>query len=419
VRSGLQRIPAGKRALADYEQIAGKDAIERLRSLAGSLKGMRVVHVSAASPRGGCPEQLRALLPIAADAGLDVEWRVLFGNEPFADVARDLYDGIQGAETSVDDAGWEEYLEGLSSNGVLADCDVLVLHDPQTLGLLAATGDDGPRVVWRCHVDASEPEPATWERLLPLLNGCDWGVFSADGFWPPNLGGDVRAIAPAIDPLGPKNMDMPLRLAGHVLRSLGVDLTRPLVCNVARLDRWKDPHSVIDVFAAAKAEVPELQLVLVGMLPGEGPQDFRIAREVADYAEGVEDVRVMTSYTGVGDVEVGALQRIARVSLQHSLREGFGLAASESLWKRTPVVGGTDGGIALQVADGESGFLTDDIGEAAAHVTELVRDPARAITLGSTGREHVRERFLVTRLLEDELRLLQSVGDGSRATLGS
>jgi trehalose synthase len=353
---------------------------------------------------------LRGLLPVAADAGVDVEWRVLYGAAPFGDVARDLYDGIQGAETAIDGPTWSEYLEGVSAapGALRDDCDVLVLHDPATLGLLAQE-DGQASVVWRSHVDASEPEPATWERLLPLLAGCDWGVFACDGFWPPNLGGDVRAIAPAIDPLGPKNMDMPMRLAGHVLRSLGIDLTRPLVCNVSRLDRWKDPHGVIDAFAQAKSRVPDLQLVLVGALPGEGADDFRIAREVADYAAGIDDVRVVTSYTGVGEVEVGALLRVARVSLQRSLREGFGLAASEALWKRTPVIAFPGGGIPSQVEDRTSGYLVEDTAAMAARLVELVQDPGMAIELGSAGRAHVQEHFLVTRLLEDELRLLASV----------
>ena len=411
MRSGLQRIEPGRRSLSDYAALAGDEVIERLRALARSLAGTRVVHVSPAAPRNGCPEMLRALLPLAADAGLDVEWRVLYGAAPFGDVARDLYDGMQGAETAIAPSTWSEFLEGVTAGAgsLRADCDVLVLHDPASLALLAQ--DDGEaRVVWRCHVDASEPERATWERLLPLLEGCDWGVFAADGFWPPNLGGDVRAIAPAIDPLGPKNMEMPLRLAGHVLRSLGIDLTRPLVCNVSRFDRWKDPHSVIDAFSQAKSGMDALQLVLVGALPGEGPDDFRIAREVADYAAGIPDVRVMTSYTGVGDVEVGALQRVARVSLQRSLREGFGLAAAEALWKRTPVVAGPSGGVVLQVEDGVSGYLCEDTAAMAARVAELVDDPGLAAELGEAGRRHVQERFLVTRLLEDELRLLESVG---------
>ena len=323
-------------------------------------------------------------------------------------------DGVQGAETAIAPSTWAEFLEGITAaaGSLRDDCDVLVLHDPATLGLLAQD-DGGARVVWRCHVDASQAEPATWDRLLPLLEDCDWGVFGYDGFWPPNLGGDVRAIAPAIDPLGPKNMDMPLRLAGHVLRSLGIDLTRPLVCHVSRLDRWKAPHGVIDAFAQVKRSRPDLQLVPVGARPGEGPQDFRIAREVADYAAGIPDVRVMTSYTGIGDVEVGALQRVARVSLQRSLREGFGLAAAESLWKRTPVVAVPGGGLLSQVEHGASGYLVDDTAGMARRVEELLDDPGLAIELGSAGRRHVQERFLVTRLLEDELHLIADATVGS------
>src|SRR4051794_25785570 len=353
---------------------------------------------------------LRGLLPLAADAGLDVEWRVLYGSAPFGDVARDLYDGMQGAETAIAPSTWSEYLEGiaLAVGSLREDCDVLVLHDPATLGLLAQD-DGGPRVVWRCHVDASQPEPATWDRLLPLLEGCDWGVFAHDGFWPPSLGGDVQAIAPAIDPLGPKNMDMPLRLAGHVLRSLGIDLKRPLVCHVSRLDRWEGPHGVIDAYAQVKSSVGDLQLVVACALPGDGPDDFRIAREVADYAAGIDDVRVLTSYTGLGEVEVGALQRVARVALMRSLREGFGLAAAEALWKRTPVVAVPGGGVGTQVEDGTSGYLVDDTQSMAACLVELVQDPGLAIELGSAGRARVQERFLITRLLEDELRLLASV----------
>lgn len=411
MKSGLQRIEAGRRSLDDYAELAGEEAVDRIRSLAKSLSGLRVIHVSPAAPRNGCPELLRGLLPLATDAGLDLEWRVLYGAAPFGDVARDLYDGMQGAETAIAPSTWSEYLESVAAatGSLREDCDVLVLHDPATLALLAQ--DDGPaRVVWRCHVDASEPEPATWERLAPLIEGAHWGVFAHDGFWPPNLPGDVRAIAPAIDPLGPKNMEMPLRLAGHVLRSLGIDLTRPLVCNVSRLDRWKDPHGVLDAFAQAKRSLPDLQLVLAGALPGEGPEDFRMAREVSDYAAGMEDVRVLTSYTGVGEVEVGALQRVARVSLQRSLREGFGLCAAESLWKRTPVIASPGGGLAAQIEDGKSGYLVDDSAAMAERLEELVSDPGLAIEFGSAGRRHVQDNLMVTRLLEDELRLLESVG---------
>ena len=203
----------------------------------------------------------------------------------------------------------------------------------------------------------------------------------------------------------------------HERTAFGLRIANPVVCNVSRLDRWKDPHGVIDAFAQVKRSVGELQLVLVGALPGEGPDDFRIAREVADYAAGIDDVRVLTSYTGVGEVEVGALQRVARVSLQRSLREGFGLAAAEALWKRTPVIAVAGGGISAQVEDGMSGYLVDDTQAMAARLAELVQDPGLAIELGSAGRARVQSEYLVTRLLEDELRLLASVSGA--ASLGS
>src|SRR3954447_24782750 len=162
VRSGLQRIEPGRRSLGDYTELSGAETIERIRALADSLAGMRVIHVSPAAPRNGAPELLRGLLPLAADAGLDVEWRVLYGSAPFGDVARDLYDGMQGAETAVAPSTWSEFLEGVTAaaGSLRDDCDVLVLHDPASLALLAQSGG-GARVVWRCHVDASEPEPAT------------------------------------------------------------------------------------------------------------------------------------------------------------------------------------------------------------------------------------------------------------------
>src|SRR3954471_9150761 len=179
MRSGLQRIDPGRRSLGDYSELAGEEQIERIRALSESLRGMRVIHVSPAAPRNGCPELLRGLLPLAVDAGVDVEWRVLYGAAPFGDVARDLYDGIQGAETAVAPSTWSEYLEGVAAAaGSLRDtCDVLVLHDPQTLALLAQDEGEGAAVVWRCHIDASEPEPATWERLMPLHESSDWSVF--------------------------------------------------------------------------------------------------------------------------------------------------------------------------------------------------------------------------------------------------
>jgi trehalose synthase len=176
---------------------------------------------------------------------------------------------------------------------------------------------------------------------------------------------------------------------------------------------------VIDAFDIARDELPDLQLVLAGAPAPDDPEGWRTFKEISDYATGQDDVHLVTAYTGAGNVEFGAIRRLARVSVQRSVREGFGLAVSEALWKGTPVVAGPDGGIPLQVRDGREGFLAEEDDEIAARIVELVRDPGLAIELGAAGRERVRERFLLTRLLADELELLQGVAARDGATVES
>ena len=183
-------------------------------------------------------------------------------------------------------------------------------------------------------------------------------------------------------------------------------MDRPLCCQLMQMDRWKDPHATIEAFALAREELPELQLVLAAELDSGDAAGWRAAKEVSDYAAGQAGFHLLTSYEGLGHLELGALQRLARVGLHRSLREGFGLAASEALWKGTPVIGNPQGGVPLQVRAGKDGYLTDTPEETARRIVELVRDPGLAIEMGRSGREHVRERFLVTRALEGELAAL-------------
>ena len=223
---------------------------------------------------------------------------------------------------------------------------------------------------------------------------------AAEGFAPPGL--DAATIAPGIDPLSVRNADTSPWLIGRVGRSLGLDLDRPMACQVMSLDRWKDPHETLEAFALAREELPDLQLVLMTDLADDWPA----LKELSDFADGQEGVLLLTSYTGAGQLELGAVQRLARVSLHRALREGYGLAASEALWKGTPVIGGRDGGVPLQVRDGIDGYLTEGPQQTAERLVELVGDAGAAVEMGRAGREHVRERHLVTRSLEGELRLL-------------
>jgi trehalose synthase len=346
------------------------------------------------------------MLPLAAGAGVSVEWRVLFADPDLRSVGAALEHGLRGAESAIDEDAWDAWSEaceriGRSLNGT---ADLVVLHDPGTLGL--ATGLDVP-VTWRCHLDASKAEAQARARISSLLQFTHQTLVPhADFGWD-----GARAAPPGIDPLDPRNLDLEPRLPGRVVRPLGVDLDRPFVLQVVQLDRWDDPHAAIDAFRLAKQEEPDLQLVLAGLLDAGAAEDWRAAKEVSDYAAGQDDLLLLTSYEGLGSLEVGALQRLARAALELSLREGFDLAPCETLWKRTPVVGRADGGLRFTVRDAVDGFLADDPEQLAARLVELVRDPGLAVEMGRSGRERVRERFLVTAALERELRALAGLPD--------
>ena len=400
--AALQAMEVGVRPLGEHAPAAGSQAIERIAAAAAPVAGRRVLHVSAAGGGGSVPDLLGALLPLAADAGIAPEWQVLFGDSQVTSVAAQLRDGLQGAETAIADPDWRAYLDACAAAAESITHDLVVLHDPGTLGLAPALG--GKRVVWRCHLDASRPDPPAWELARTLAESCEI-VVADESLAPPDVD-TLAAIAPGIDPLSPRNLELAPRLAGRALRRLGLDLDRPSVSQLMRLDRWKDPHTALEAFARVREELPGLQLVLACDL---GADDFAAVKEITDYAAGQEDLHLLTSYSGLGNLEIGALNQLSRVAIRLSLREGFGLAASEAMWRGTPVIGGAEGGTPVQVRDGVDGYIADGAEEVAARVVELVSDPGLAIEMGRAGRGRVQERFLITRVLEDELRLLASL----------
>ena len=388
------------RAPGEYAPAAGGRAVEGLQDAAEPLRGARVLHVSVAGAEGRVPELLGGMLPLAAGAGVEVEWRVLFGSPELRATAAALQSGLRGGESGIEDAAWADYLEACEQQArPLSDYDAIVLHDA-ALGL--AVGSDAP-TIWRVHEDASRPEPDSLARAVGLAEKCAGVLVPHDSFAPEAFSnGRLHVAPPGIDPLDPRNIQLEARLPGRVVRPLGVDLDRPFCLQVLELDRWDDPHAAIDAFRLAKEEEPDLQLVLAALLDRAATESWQAAKEISDYAQDTDGVLLLTTYEGLGSLEVGALLLLARTVIERSLREGFELAPFEALWKRTPVVGG----LPLAIRDGVDGFLAPDTEDAAMHILELVRDPGLAAEMGRAGRERVREQFLVTAALERELRAL-------------
>ncbi len=408
----LQRVNAGNKSLADYRSIVRRELYEELLGLSERLKGVRVLHVNATSFGGGVAEILYTLVPLMRDVGLDVEWGVMFGAEPFFNVTKSFHNALQGApyELTVEDrAIYEEY--NRQSAQALAEApeewDVVFVHDPQPALLKHFSGGLSPATkwIWRCHIDTSTPNLEVLDYLFPYIEDYDAQVYTMPEYTPPDLElGGLVIIPPAIDPLAPKNMALSADDARFIVNQFGVDAERPFLLQVSRFDPWKDPLGVIDVYRLVKEELPEIQLVLVGAMAHDDPEGWDYWYKTVNYASGDRDIFLFSNLTNVGSIEVNAFQSLANVVIQKSIREGFGLVVTEALWKARPVVASRAGGIPMQVVDG-GGILVDGVPDAAAACVKILKDPPFARQMGRHGKEHVRKHYLTPRLLRDDLKL--------------
>ena len=408
----LQQVDVGRASIDTYEEAAGGEVIEQLKELAEPLRGARLLHLNATPYGGGVAEILRAEIPLLRDLGIEADWRIITGGEAFFRATKAMHNGLQGSTTALTEVDREVYVENNKRNAQLQeqDYDIYFIHDPQPAGLLEYRGKGSAKWIWRCHIDTSQPNPTVWEFIRPFLRDYDAAVFTLGGFVPPDLPiPRVEIIPPAIDPLSPKNLTITSDLADSVLQWIGIRTSRPLMTQVSRFDPWKDPMGVIRAYRLAKEEIPDLQLALVGSMALDDPEGWDIYNEISKEGEGDSDLFVFTNLTGVGNIEVNAFQRLADVVVQLSTREGFGLIVSETLWKNTPVIARAVGGIPLQMEGGVGGVLVKTVEECAEQVVRLVRDKRLAVDLGRSGRELVRQRFLLTRMIADELRLYASL----------
>jgi trehalose synthase len=408
----LQTVEVGERSLASYLNVVPIHILEALDREAEKLRGARILQLNATPYGGGVSELLRSGVPLLADLGLDVDWQVIVGDEPFFRVTKAIHNGLQGDPRDLTQAERDAYVATSVRNAELLEdgYDFVVVHDPQPAALLPLLGKGSAKWVWRCHIETSAPNPDTWAFLRGFLCDYDAAVFTLHDFVPPDLPIErVAVIPPAIDPLSPKNLPLARVTARQVLDWIGVRLGSPLVTQVSRFDPWKDPLGVIEAYRLAREHVPGLQLALVGSMALDDPEGWDLYRQLQQEAAADPAIKLFTNLTGVGNIEVNAFQRLSSVVLQKSIREGFGLVVSESLWKGTPVIAGRAGGIPLQMADGAGGVLVDSSAATAEALVELLADSERADELGRSGRDRVHEHFLLPRLLLNELVLLNEL----------
>jgi trehalose synthase len=407
----LQPVSVGQKALGDYRHLAGQALIEEIHELAEPLKGKRVLHVNATAMGGGVSEILYALVPLMRDVGLECDWQVMIGREEFFNVTKMMHNALQGNPHSPTAEEWDIYDEysRLNARELEGDWDIVIAHDPQAAALRTLSEGRGGTWIWRCHIDLSTPNPDVLGRLLPFLEPFDCTVFHMQNYVPASVNGKVEILPPAIDPLSPKNMALSPDDAAFVCNQFGVDVDRPLICQVSRFDPWKDPLGVIDAYRQAKQEFDGLQLALVGSLATDDPEGWDYFQQTYQYAADDPDIKILNNLNNVGAIEVNAFQSQADIVLQKSTREGFGLTVSEALWKGRPTIAGNVGGIPLQIGNGVSGFLVNSPAETAECCLKILNDPELGKRLGRAGKEHVRTHFLMPRLLRDWLRIFHSL----------
>jgi trehalose synthase len=403
----LQSVAVGTKTLADYTHIVGRPLIEEIRELSAPLAGKRIVHLSATAFGGGVSEILYTLVPLMRDVGLNCEWQVIYGREEFFNTTKMMHNALQGAPQDLNEeqwATWRQYNE-MNARELSGGWDVCVVHDPQPAAMHLLAPEKALGWVWRCHIDISTPNPQTIEQLMPYVRDYPHSLFHVADYVPQGMQGKIHVVPPAIDPLAPKNMALSPEDASYVVEQFGLDVERPLICQVSRFDPWKDPLGVIDAYRLVKEDLPDTQLALVGSMASDDPEGWDFFNATIEHAAGDPDIHILNNFNNVGAIEVNAFQSHADVLIQKSTREGFGLTVAEAIWKARPFIGGNVGGIPLQIENGITGYLVSSVEQCAARTLDILKDPALGKALGRRGKEFVREHFLMPRYLRDYLRI--------------
>lgn len=396
--------------LEDYRDIVGDEVLTEIFRQARPLYGKKILHVNSTYQGGGVAEILGKLVPMMSDLGLSVDWRILHGSHDFFTVTKKFHNALQGDDINFSDLKRSTYTETNRRFASYAqvDHDLVIVHDPQPLPLVRYFNKRQPWI-WRCHVDLSEPNQEVWDYIKGFMIRYDQLVFSNEKFVHDDISMDTDIIYPSIDPLAVKNQSINQDTVDKYLNKYDIPQDKPIISQISRFDKWKDPEGVIEVFEKVKEEV-DCRLVLLGSVALDDPEGARVHDRLVSEVKGRDDIIIINKES---DILVNVLQRRSSVVLQKSLKEGFGLTVTEALWKSTPVVASDVGGIPLQITDGETGQLVNprDYDEVARKVIQILNNPELGAKLGGSAHREVKEHYLITNQLLRWLKLLQNFLD--------
>jgi len=400
--------------LKAYEATVDPAAIRQLRQLAENLAGTKVVHVNSTRIGGGVAEILAWLVPLMNDLGLETTWEVVEGPEDYFKTTKAFHNGLQGNPIVLSPSMIEIYETTVAENAqrlrpMLEGADFVFIHDPQPAALLDFCPQRRGKWIWRCHIDVSHPNRAVWKYLRAKVSGYDASIFSMPDF-AQVLPHPQFIIAPSIDPLSEKNRELDPQEIAKILKHFGIPGDKPIITQISRFDRFKDPLGVIEAFRIVRQSI-EATLVLAGGGATDDPEGVAVLEEVQAAAKDDPDIFVLP-LPGDAHRTINALQRASTIIVQKSLQEGFGLTVTEAMWKGKPVVGGNVGGIRLQVHNYHTGFLVNTPEGAALRIRELLRRPEKIRAMGETARCFVRDNFLLTRHLREYLTLMLGLRRG-------
>lgn len=397
-----------KAKIQDYVPIVGSGTIEELRAFAERLSGKIIQNINSTFTGGGVAEILMRMVPLLNQLGVDAQWTTIKGHKDFFDVTKKFHNALHGKNEDISSEDFSVFLEISKKNieELKFQGDIIYIHDPQPVALIARKKEIGGKWIWRCHIDVSNPDKKVWEFVRNYVTDYDAAVFSAPNFTQ-ELPIRQFLISPSIDPLSDKNKELPSETIDSVLNKYGLDKDKPMITQISRFDYLKDPIGVIQAFEMVRKTI-DCQLILAGGTATDDPESEKVLEEVRERASGNPDIHILL-IPPESDIEINALQQAATVILQKSIKEGFGLTVTEALWKGKPVVASAVGGIQLQVKNKLTGLLCHSVEGAAYAVKRLISNKEYAAWLGKNAREHVRQNFLITRHLKDYLLLFISL----------